>query len=167
MIRPRAMLLASSLAVLMSAARASPQEPVLYWFGSCGGPAMTLEVRLDRRVIFKSSFPLCRADRLTIAGQGEPKSLHFAFKPHRVIVWKGYRSDEGDPSPANQVIECDIWLAGSDPDDLLLGVSFSSSNTIYMNSIHIARPTKRDETGMAAGLVVTTYPIKPGEDKIR
>ena len=167
MTRPRTMLLAISLTVIMCGVQASPQEPVWFWFKSCGGPAMTLEVRLDRRIIFKSSFPLCRADRSPVSGQGESKSLYFAFKPHRVIVWKGSRRDEGDPSPANQEIDGDIWLAGSDPDDLLPGVSFVSSKTIYMNSIHVARPMQRDETEMAPGLVVTTYPIKPGKRKIR
>ena len=126
---------------------------------------MTLEVRLDKRIIFKSSFPLCHENRSSISGKGEFQRLHFAFKPPRAIVWKGYRSDEGDPTPANQLIDADIWLAGRDPDALLLGVSFVSSNTIYMNSIHIAYPGRQNQTEMALGLVITTYPIKSGKEK--
>jgi hypothetical protein len=124
---------------------------------------MTLEVRLDKRIIFKSSFPLCHENRSSISGKGELQRLRFTFKPPRAIVWSGYRSEEGDPSPPNQVIEGNIWLAGSDPDALLLGAVFTSSNTIYMNSIHIAHPGRRDQTEMAPGLLITTYPIKPGK----
>jgi len=151
-------------AAVMGAVRASQEGPVWFWFVTCGGPDMTLEIRLDKRIIFKSSFPLCHADRSSTYGRGAAKRLHFAFKPHRAIVWQGYR-DEDDTSPANRAIECDIWLAGSDPDALLLGVSFNSSDTIYMNTIHIAGPTQRDQTEIASGLVVTTYPIKHGEEK--
>ncbi len=125
---------------------------------------MTLEVRLDRKVIFKQSFPLCRADRSSVHGGGESKRLHFGFKPHRTIVWQGYK-DQDDTTPANRVIGCDIWLAGSDPDALLLGVYFASSEASYMNTIHIAHPMQRDQTEIASGLVVTTYPTKPGKGK--
>jgi hypothetical protein len=158
------MLLAISLTVVMNSVRASQEGPVWFWFATCGGPAMALEVRLDRGIIFKSSFPLCRADRSSIYARGNSKGLHFAFKPHRAIVWQGYR-DKDDTTRANQVIEGDIWLAGSDPDALLLGVDFTSSDTIYMNTIHIAHPTQRDRTEIARGLVVTTYPIKRGKEK--
>jgi hypothetical protein len=167
MIQPGAMLLVTSLSALMSAVQVSPEEPVWFWFTNCGGPAMTLEVRLDKTIIFKSSFPLCHANRSSFSGKGEFKRLQFAFKPPRAIVWKGYRSEEGDPTPANQVIEAHIWLAGSDPDALLLGAVFTSSNTIYMNSIHVARPGRRDQTEMAPGLVITTYPPKRAKEKIQ
>ena len=120
---------------------------------------MALEVRLDKKIIFQSTFPLCRAKRSTISSPGKIKRLDFTFKPPRAIVWKGYR-DRDDTTPANQLIEGNIWLAGSDPDDLLLGATFMSSSNIYMNSIHIAHPGRRDETEMAPGLVVITYPIK-------
>jgi len=128
---------------------------------------MALEVRLDRTIIFKSSFPLCNANRSGISGKDQSKRLHFAFKPPGAVAWKGYRSDGGDLSRANQMIDGNIWLAGSDPDALLLGVAFISSNTIYMNSNHIAHPGRRDQTEIAPGLVITTYPIKLGKGKSR
>jgi hypothetical protein len=128
---------------------------------------MALEVRLDKKILFKSSFPLCHAKRSNIPAGGQSKTLHFAFKPPRAIVWKGYRDDEGDPTPANQEIDGDIWLAGSDPDALLLGISFISLNTIYMNTIHVAHPTQRDQTEIARGLFVTTDPVKLGQEKSR
>jgi site-specific recombinase XerC len=34
-----------------------------------------------------------------------------------------------------------------------------------IQTIHIAHPTQRDQTEIAAGLVVTTYPIKRGKEK--
>jgi hypothetical protein len=166
MIWPRAMLLAIVLAIPMSTVQGFPEDPVWFWFTTCGGPALGLELRLDRTIIFKSSFPLCRANRSSISGKANQKRLHFAFKPPRAIVWEGYGDNEGHPTPANQVIDGDIWLAGSDPDELLLGVSFIRSNTIEMNSIHIAHPGRRDQTEMAPSLVLTTYPIKLGKKSL-
>ena len=84
--------------------------------------------------------------------------LSFTLKPDRAMKWEGYR-DDNPVSPAHRAIQGDIWLAGSDPDHLFLGVSFANSKMIYMNTIHIARPNQRDETEIETGLVVTTYPI--------
>ncbi len=33
------------------------EGPVWFWFATCGGPLMTLEVRFDNHVVHKSTFP--------------------------------------------------------------------------------------------------------------
>lgn len=119
---------------------------------------MNLEVRLDQKVIYKSSFPLCRAERSSVHSQGRARKLHFLFKPRRAIVWRGYK-DEDETTDPNQPIAGDIWLAGADPDALLIGISFSTHDSIYMNTIHIAHPARRDQSEVAAGLVVITNPV--------
>jgi hypothetical protein len=120
---------------------------------------MVLEIRLDNAIIFKSSFPVCRAYRSSIPPTTRPRNLDFVFKPPRAIVWEGYRDQDNTTSP-KQTIKGQIWLAGSDPDDLLLGLAFTTPGNIYMNTIHVAHPGKRDQTEVERGLVVTTYPIK-------
>ena len=157
--------------VALNAFARSPQRtqegPVWFWNASCGGPTMTLEVRLDKTVLYRSSFPLCRADRYPlnrVNSQGHTNDIHFSFRPQRPILWEGYR-DTSDTTAAGQLIKCDLWQAGADPDDLLFGVSFVSAHTIYMNTIHIAHPDKRDETEIAKGLFVVSHPGKGEQNR--
>jgi hypothetical protein len=155
------MLLATAI---VSSALASQEEPVWFWFATCGGPMMKLEVRLDQKILYQSSIPLCRAERSSVHSQGQARKLHFAFNAPRAIVWHGYR-DKDDTINPNQAIEGNIWLAGADPDALLLGVSFGTHDSIYMNTIHLAHPTLRDVSEITSGLVVITDPLERSEER--
>lgn len=118
---------------------------------------MTIEVQLDGAAIYKSTFPLCRARRKSIQSQGETASVEFSFHPGRAIKWSGYR-DVAETTGPSQTIEVDLWQAGADPDDLVVGASFSSGSRIYMNTALVAHPGLRDEITVAKGLVIATYP---------
>ncbi len=118
---------------------------------------MSLEVKLDGRTLYKSTFPLCRASRGSSESQGESGRVQFSFRPGRAIKWLGYR-DAAETTGADQLIEADLWQAGADPDDLLIGVSFASGSRIYMNTVVVAHPGRRETTTVAEGLVVTTFP---------
>jgi len=152
----RAILLAGGI---VGAAHAGERAEVWGWFASCEAPKMNLEVRLDRTVIYKSTVPICQAERSTFQRDSEHQLLRFSFTPKRAIVWKGYRDDDSNTTPPNQPIDGDVWLAGSEPDVLLLGVSFSVQRTGYMNTIHIAHPFQRDQTEIASGLFIITQPV--------
>jgi hypothetical protein len=152
------LLLAILLAVGFLPGAQAQEGPVWFWFATCGGPAMNLEVRLDGRTIYKSTLPLCRASRKSVESQGEAARVQFYFRPRRAIKWSGYRHVAETTRPG-QAIEADLWQAGADPNDLLIGISFSSSSRIYMNTVLVAHPGRRDETTVAKGLVVTTYPV--------
>ena len=154
----RAILLAGWI---VSAAHAAEGFDVWGWFASCKTPKMSLEVRFDRKAIYKSTFPICQAERSTFYSEHQ-QLLRFSFAPGRAIVWKGYRDDDGNITGPNQPIEGNVWLAGSDPDALLLGVSFSMQRTGYMNTIHIAHPFQRDQTEIASGLFIITKPVSLG-----
>jgi hypothetical protein len=158
------LLLVATLTGLMIAAQASAEGPVWFWFATCGGPSMTLEVRLDTTILFKVSFPLCRADRDAVTSQGQASNAQFLFRPHRAIVWQGYR-DSGDRTGPNQLIKGHVWQAGTDPDAVAIGISFDDARMIYMNTIHIAHPGRRNETEIAKGLVVRTYPVERADNK--
>jgi len=86
------------------------------------------------------------------------KIFSFSFKSKRPIKWLGYRDD--DPStPPNQIIEGNIWMAGSDPKFIVLGVDFSRPDMGLMNTLHLALPAERNWTKIEDGLVIETYPI--------
>jgi len=139
---------------------ASDEGLVWFWFATCGGPVMRLEVRLDQKIIYESVFPLCRAKRSSAHSKGQTKKLDFVFNAPRAIVWQGYRDEGKDNTTGpNQEIEGNIWLAGADPDAMILGVSFVSRGSIYMNSLHIASPYRRAVAEIEPGLLVITEPV--------
>lgn len=150
-------LLPMLFAASLPAGAQTQSGPVWFWFATCGGPAMSLEVKLDGKTLYKSTFPVCRASRKSPASQGETGSVQFYFRPGRPIKWSGYR-ERPETTGADQLIEADLWQAGADPDDLIIGASFESGSRIYMNTVVVAHPGRRDSTTVADGLVVTTYP---------
>lgn len=147
-------------ALLISSTLSAPSwaENVWYWFATCGGPLMKIELRLDKTLLFDATFPLCQAERGGVAGQGADGRVDFTFKAPRAIIWEGYH--DHDKSKVNDSIEVNFWLAGSDPDRLAIGASFVDPKRILMNGLHLASPTRRSQTEMAKGLVVVTYPIQ-------
>ena len=150
--------LAVSVGLAFVASRASAEPPVWSWFATCGGPVIELQVRFDEATILEASFPVCRAPRESNSSQGQSAGgLHFTFRPERRITWSGYR-DTAEQTKAGEVLTCDLWQAGADPDDLLIGVSFRTAKDVYMNTLHVAHPSSRDETQIASGLYVVTKP---------
>jgi hypothetical protein len=136
------------------------KQPVWNWFATCGGPEMTLEVRLDGMPLHRSSFPLCLAQRDSVASQGKQVGrMEFFFQPKRRIVWTGYR-ETNDQTEATETLEVNVWQAGADPDGLTLGVSVNSHDRILTNTLHLAYPGSRHESSLVKGLVVTTYPAE-------
>lgn len=101
-----------------------------------------------------------RAARSNIHAKGQDKKLSFSFTPRRAITWEGYK-DEKETTPPNQRLLGDLWLAGADPDALIIGVTFRSADSNHMNTIHIAHPNKQDRSEIATGLVVVTTPSDP------
>lgn len=69
------------------------QGPVWFWFATCGGPLITLEIRFDDRVVHKSTFPVCHSGRESVDSQGQVGKIQFGWRPDRVVVWQGYRDE--------------------------------------------------------------------------
>jgi hypothetical protein len=150
-------LLMLASATVTTFSQGASEGPVWFWFATCGGPLMTLEVRFDNRIVHKSTFPICRANRDAIYRQGQNGRIEFTWRPGRVIMWTGYREPD-DRTVANGLLEANIWEAGAGPDTMTLGVSFVSGKRIVMNTAHIAHPGATNESAIAKGLVVRTYP---------
>ena len=140
-------------------ASASQQQPVWFWFATCGGPAMTLEVRLDNATIYESTFPVCHGLRGDSSDQGQRSSTRFSFTPQRAIRW-AEGADVVARTRPQQRLQMDLWQAGADPEDVLIGVSVSDGRRIYTNTVHIALPTSRRQSTLAPGVTVATYPAE-------
>jgi hypothetical protein len=148
--------------VLLALSGPSLADGVWYWFATCGGPVMKLELRLDKDLLFDASFPLCQANRDSVASQGAKGRMDFVLKAPRAISWEGYHDHE--KSSKGDLIEVNFWLAGSDPDQLAIGASFADAKRILMNGLHLASPYKRSETEMAKGLKVITYILQEKQE---
>ncbi len=137
----------------------SPDEPIWFWFSDCGQGTLDLEVKLDRTVLFKTTFPICKADRQAYL-KSPNRTLAFTFKPNRPIAWIGYR-EPTETTGRKFKLEGNVWLAGAEPTELVLGVSIHSKKQIHMNSVHFASPTQESITEIEPGLIVTTKPHAP------
>ena len=136
----------------------SPEGPVWYWQAKGSRQNMKLEVRLDNKAVFTTTFSIAQTARGAVPEKSYAKKVRFSFKPERAIVWSGYR-DEDVVSSAKQRIECDIWMAGVEDGVITLGVSFDRPDAIVMNTLHLASPFREERSEIAAGLVIVTVPV--------
>ena len=146
--------------ILLLIARPASSQPnrVWFWFSNCGPQQLALNVTFDGSSLYRANIPICQATRTSTKSHAERRNISFAFKPSRAIKWEGYR-DDNPVTSAGHPLTIDLWEAGADPDDLLIGVSVSDSHQIYMNTIHIAYPDKPSSSEIATGLVVSMAPI--------
>ena len=142
--------------------QASPaDELVWHWFGSCRDArderTMTVEVLFGGKRLFASSFPICTVHRSDTQTEPRHDNLRFFFKAPARIFGKEFAS-LGTPE-----IEGNIWEAGKEREQILLGVSFMTKNRILLNTIHIASAKDASQTGVAERLliksVVKTSPV--------
>lgn len=133
------------------AARTSAATGTWHWFESCiGTKDLGLVVVLDGKAVCQSRFSVCRNDGLTPTA--EERTLVFHFKGGHVFQGE-YRT------LPTQTIEANIWQAGADPGDLLLGVGFVSDHRILLNTIHVAQPDRMSVSQLDRGIVVRTFPL--------
>lgn len=120
---------------------------------------MGLEVALSRKVIYRSSFPVCPIndysekvkDLLSARGTPEQKIV-FSFKGGHIFQGE-YRT-----TPA-QTIEGNVWQSGTDPGVILFGLSFSNKKQVLLNTIHVAQLDRASTSEIDSGLTVRTFPI--------
>jgi hypothetical protein len=144
--------------VMPLAAAQVPESPddqrVWQWFGSCSlRQTMQATLLLRGKELFAASLPVCvlrRAD----GRDGQQKRLEFTFRAKATEFGEEFKSF-GEPE-----IEGNIWLAGGDPDALLLGLSFTVPKRILLNTVHIAKVARPSESQLAERLVMRTSEVK-------
>jgi hypothetical protein len=136
--------------------QSAPASPAWHWFEDCADKTMmAVEVKVDGKSVFKSSFPICKSGSTPANDRnGKQKILAFTFK--------GGRKFQGEYQTSGEdIVEGNIWQAGADSDDLLLGISFVSrkQNQILLNTIQVAPPDRRSVEEVDPGIFVQTSPI--------
>ena len=126
---------------------------------------LTVELKVDQTKVFEATVPICHQERGGAASQGQSAGqIQFTFRPNRAIVWSGYREHD-DVTPANAALDAVLWQAGSDPDDLIIGVIVADAKKNVMHTLHLAYPGVENSTTLAKGVVLRTYPEKSANAK--
>lgn len=130
------------------------KQNVLVWFGDCNKPLLVvIELSFKSTQIYRTVAPVCKLPR-----EAEPKDkiLKFTFKDVHQSLFGEPRGEE---------IEGNIWEAGGDPGDVILGLTFSTGRREWLNTIAIAYPDKESTMELATGLSIKTYPISAASTK--
>lgn len=151
--------------LLVSSALAIEEGPVWFWYSHCGGPSMVLEVTLDRKPILKASIPLCHGERTEGLNRNGAHVLKKRFKPPRAIVWSGFRHEPDRTAPGQQ-LQLTFSQPNAESDSVAILVNVAGGDRVYMAAVHVAHPDRRDDTEIAEGLVLSTYP-RTMEDKTK
>ena len=125
------------------------EDAVWDWDARCPSPKqMRIEVTLGGKMIYTTIFGICH-----LSAHSHP------MKPQRTLVFRiagPHKSLFGEPR--NEALEGNVWEAGRDENDILLGVSFAGPKRVWCNSLHVVEPNKVSETVLARGLIVRTHP---------
>jgi hypothetical protein len=135
---------------------AAAEGPVWHWYAQCS-PTRTIqmEVMFKQKPIYQASFPACAMRREEKLALEEPQRiLAFFFQAPASLFGNEYKR------LGTRRIEGNIWEAGSDPDAILLGVSFDTGNQILLNTIHVAEIDKPTQTTLASGLIIRTRSVE-------
>ena len=135
----------ASAAVANVAAADAPGALVVSWSDKCS-PAtyLSVELSVDGRSAYRRNIPLCFTERNLLPAATLSTTL------------QSNRSHFGEPS--RTPLEVDFWEASADPDALILGISFSSKQRVWLNTLHIALSSKPAITELAPGVSVRTCP---------
>ncbi len=140
---------------LMAQSRLStPNDVVWHWFvDRQRADTLHLQVRFKGNPIYDTSFAVSRMRRGDIRSEHPQRILKFFFNAPFGVFGNEFRS------LGSGRVEGNIWEAGRDPSDILLGVSFVNDRRILFNTLHIAYAYKASRTDLGTKLFITTNPL--------
>jgi hypothetical protein len=133
---------------------AESEGPVWFWLDDCPDTHLLgLKLLIDGKVVYKAKLRICQEGRSDLKTEQKQSEAKFHFPG-------GHTFQDTYPTKVSDQVEGDIWQAGADSNDLLLGVSFATKSQILLNTIHIAKPGKAIQSTLDSRIVVKTYPLK-------
>ncbi len=112
-----------------------------------------LRITLDGTPIYHGVLAAC-PEMLPDALRDRYTRATFFFRPARSLDWDEVRTS------ARERIEGNVWRAGADSDDVLLGISFVARDRVLLNTIHIAALDSPSAYPLGAGIRSVTLPDK-------
>ncbi len=152
---PRPLVLAIALSIFGASSARAEDQLLWFWFEKCGQPPLKIEVLVEGKVVLDSKVDICRRARSGVLPESQDH-LTVKFKAARDFSWENYV--EGLKTKAGMELELDMWQAGAEPDALTIGVVVTTSKQIYTHTYHVALPSGRVESEIAAGVLVRSAP---------
>ena len=145
------------LGVLVAARPAFPssdsqqgEDRVWYWFEDCtDGKTIGFNLSLDGKIIRHLEFLACPMERTDKRGTHEES----------FFIVGGHTFQDEYHTKSTDKITVDIWEAGADPGDLILGIAFTAKEQILLNTAHIVKLDKVSRFDLDRGLVARSYPL--------
>ena len=154
------MLTALNVQLMAQSHLSTPNDVVWHWFVD-RQPADTLhlQARFKGKPIYDTSFAISQMRRGDIRPERPHRILKFFFNASFGIFGNEFRN------LGSGRVEGNIWEAGRDSSDILLGVDFDGGKHILLNTIHVLKPYNVTRSAMAKGLFVTTRPLHSKQKK--
>ena len=134
-------------------ARKPVPDSLWTWSSDCSHPAaVRFEIRLNARVLFNQTLTLCRLSSDQARGEAEHRPIAITFSATHTFQGE-YRTTAAD------TITCDLWQAGADPHDVILGIAFSTPRQVLLNAVHIIDPYRLRRLVQDTGLTTTSSPV--------
>jgi len=141
--------------------RAQPHR-LWFWFGDCPNPKqMQVEIVIDGHTVYRSRFHACRLARSQHVDEAQQKTIDRFFFSGGHTFQGEYHTSKSDK------IEGDIWEAGADQSDILLGVSFATRDQILLNTIDIVKPGRPTQWILDRRVLIKTYPVAATKNNSR
>jgi len=124
------------------------------WFVDCPQPHSTrLQVTLRGRTLYDATLPLCDVTPSERSQRAEQRRLRFFFTTDAGLFGDEFRH------LGVRRIEGNVWEAGGDADQIILGLSFQIPEQILLNTLHLAAESQRSTSDLARGLTSSTSPF--------
>jgi hypothetical protein len=135
------------------------EDSLWFWDGKCAnGENIGIQVLVDGQMVYRSRFRACHVKRTETLTKSENEAQVFEFSGGHTFQNEFHTSKK-------EKIEGNIWQAGADPDDILLGVSFGAPHQILLNTIHIVEPHKPTQSTLDRNAIIKTFPIRASEKR--
>jgi len=120
-------------------------QDVWQWRSDCGQPTiLRIEIHTDAARLLETRLPLCRAPRAS----GTARQTPIAFPATRI-------ADTLEASPETAVTG-DVWVAGSEPDGVMLGVSFQTEDRVLLNTLRFVPASGASQADLVTGVRLVT-----------
>jgi hypothetical protein len=135
-------------------------QVVWYWYGGCReSRTLKLQVLLGKKLLHASLLRICRMRRNDLPALNKEPEVTFSFAGGHVF--------QGDyRTTPKEVIQVNIWQAGSESNGVWLGISFTTGGRVLLNTLHFVRPERPCQSILDDGLLIRTNPVEASKQQV-
>lgn len=131
------------------------EEKVWHWTDAKHAEkTLVLDTTVDSKIVSTVKFPVCRVTRTEVKTETKQRIVGYHF----LLKKLSGRNFICNISSGN--VEGNIWEAGMDKTDIILGISWVINNCVVLNTIHIAVVDKEDVYSQGLGVQTKSYWLK-------